>query len=157
MRKPQIYRHLCPADGRNTRGQRLLFRRRKCLRAFRLQQEPGSDVPLRRCRCRHGVPRPVCSGRRRRRNRPDLDLVFRNAPDCVELGKTMSAFEHVILLLSFVYALALTHLLLSIAGMIRAASRVRFSIIFAFWMANAFMVIIGDWISFYDLRALPRF
>ena len=69
----------------------------------------------------------------------------------------MSAFEHVIALLSFVYALALTHLLLSIAAMIRAGSRVRFSIVFAFWMANAFVVIIANWISLWDIRALQSF
>jgi hypothetical protein len=69
----------------------------------------------------------------------------------------MGAFEHVIVLLSFVYALALTHLLSSIAQLIRAGARVRFSWTFAFWMLNAFLTIIANWIGFWDLRALPSF
>jgi hypothetical protein len=67
----------------------------------------------------------------------------------------MGAFEHVIALLSFVYALALTHLLSGIVALIRADNRVRFSWIFAFWMLNAFVTILADWISFWDLRNLP--
>jgi hypothetical protein len=67
----------------------------------------------------------------------------------------MGAFEHVIALLSFVYALALTHLLSGIVALIRADTRVRFSWIYAFWVFNAFIVIIANWISFWDLRILP--
>ena len=67
----------------------------------------------------------------------------------------MTAFEHVILLLSFVYAFALTHLLLGTAELIRANSRVRFSWFHAGWMMLAFIVIIANWISFFDLRNAP--
>jgi hypothetical protein len=67
----------------------------------------------------------------------------------------MTAFEHVILLLSFVYALALTHLLSGTAWLIRAKSRVIFSWFNAGWMANAFTIIFANWISFFDLRNAP--
>jgi hypothetical protein len=39
----------------------------------------------------------------------------------------VGAFEHVILLLSFVYALAIAHLLTTVAGLVRGWERVRFS------------------------------
>jgi hypothetical protein len=67
----------------------------------------------------------------------------------------MGAFGHVISLLSFVYALAITHLLLCIAQVIRHWQRVRFSWLHAFWMANAFVLIIANWISFWDMRTIP--
>jgi hypothetical protein len=67
----------------------------------------------------------------------------------------VTAFEHIILLLSFVYALALTHLLSGTAALIRARSRVVFSWFQAGWMANAFVIIVADWISFFDLRTTP--
>jgi hypothetical protein len=67
----------------------------------------------------------------------------------------LSAFEHVIVLLSFVYALALTHLLSGVAYLIRAGRRVRFSWIQAGWMLNALIIIIANWIGFWDLRRLP--
>jgi hypothetical protein len=68
----------------------------------------------------------------------------------------MSAFEHIIVLLSFVYALALTHLLSGVAYLIRAGKRVRFSSFHAGWMLNALLVIIADWIGFWDMRRIPR-
>jgi hypothetical protein len=68
----------------------------------------------------------------------------------------MGAFEHIISLLSFVYALAITHLLLCIAQLIRNWQRVRFSWFHAFWILNAFILIIANWISFWDLRTIPE-
>jgi hypothetical protein len=67
----------------------------------------------------------------------------------------MTAFEHVILLLSFVYALALTHLLSCMAALIRAGSQVRFSWFLSAWMLNALIVILANWLSFFDLRSAP--
>ena len=52
----------------------------------------------------------------------------------------MSVFEHVTALLSFVYALALTHLLARIAELIVARDRVRFSGLLALGMANAILL-----------------
>jgi len=66
----------------------------------------------------------------------------------------VSAFEHVIVLLSFVYALALTHLLSNVAYLIRAGSRVRFSWIHAGWMLIALLTVVANWIGFWDMRSL---
>jgi hypothetical protein len=67
----------------------------------------------------------------------------------------MGAFDHIILLLSFVYALAIAHLLSTSALLIRRSARVRFSARAAFWMGNALVIILANWIGFWDLRALP--
>ena len=59
----------------------------------------------------------------------------------------MSAFEHVTALWSFVYALALTHLLARIAEFIVARDRVRFSGLLALGMDNAILLVFADWLS----------
>ena len=66
----------------------------------------------------------------------------------------MSAFEHVTALWSFVYALALTHLLARIAELIVARDRVRFSGLLALGMANAILLVFADWLSLWDLRSI---
>jgi hypothetical protein len=66
----------------------------------------------------------------------------------------MTAFEHVTALLSFVYALALTHLLARIAELIVARERVRFSGLLALGMANAILLVFADWLSLWDLRSI---
>jgi len=66
----------------------------------------------------------------------------------------MSAFEHVTALLSFVYALALTHLLARIAELIVARERVRFSGLLALGMANAVLLVFANWLSLWDLRSI---
>jgi hypothetical protein len=66
----------------------------------------------------------------------------------------MGAFEHVISLLSFVYALAIAHLLTTVARLIANRERVRFSWLHAYWMANAMLVLVVDWISFWDMRKI---
>lgn len=66
----------------------------------------------------------------------------------------MGAFEHVISLLSFVYALAIAHLLTTVARLLSARGRVRFSWLHAFWMANAMLVLVLDWISYWDMKAI---
>jgi hypothetical protein len=67
----------------------------------------------------------------------------------------MNAFEHVIVLLSFVYALAIAHLLTTIARLIGSGERVRFSWLHGYWMLNALIVLIADWISYWDIRSVP--
>jgi hypothetical protein len=67
----------------------------------------------------------------------------------------VGAFEHVIALLSFIYALAITHLLSGAVALIRADNRVKFSWVYAFWVLNAFITIVADWIGFWDMRTLP--
>src|SRR5581483_11957978 len=66
----------------------------------------------------------------------------------------MSAFEHVTALFSFVYALALTHLLARIAELIVARERVRFSGLLAVGMANAVVLVFANWLSLWDLRSI---
>ena len=66
----------------------------------------------------------------------------------------MTAFEHVTALLSFVYALALTHLLARIAELIVARERVKFSGLLALGMANAILLVFADWLSLWDLRSI---
>lgn len=66
----------------------------------------------------------------------------------------MGAFEHIISLLSFVYALAIAHLLTTAARLIGSHERVRFSWLHAYWMINALIVLIIDWISYWDMRGL---
>src|SRR4029077_18142698 len=66
----------------------------------------------------------------------------------------MSAFEHVTALLSFVYALALTHLLARIAELIVARERVRFSGLLALGMVNAVLMVFVNWLALWDLRSV---
>jgi hypothetical protein len=66
----------------------------------------------------------------------------------------MTAFEHVTALLSFVYALALTHLLARIAELIVARDRVHFSGLLALGMVNAVILVFSNWLSIWDLRSL---
>ena len=67
----------------------------------------------------------------------------------------MGAFEHVISLLSFVYAIAIAHLLTTVARLIGSRERVRFSWFHAYWMFNALLVLVVDWVSFWDMRRVP--
>ena len=66
----------------------------------------------------------------------------------------MTAFEHVTALFSFVYALALTHLLARIAELIVARDRVRFSGLLALGMINAIILVFSNWLSIWDLRSI---
>jgi len=66
----------------------------------------------------------------------------------------MGAFEHVISLLSFVFALAITHLLLAVAGLVRAWERVRLSGPHALWLLNGLITTLANWISFWDMHTL---
>jgi hypothetical protein len=68
----------------------------------------------------------------------------------------MSAFEHVTALLSFVYALALTHLLARIAELIVARDRVKFSGLLALGMVNAVLLVFVNWLALWDLRSVTN-
>jgi hypothetical protein len=65
-------------------------------------------------------------------------------------------FEHVIVLLSFVFALALTHVLSSATELIAARDRLRFSGRLALWMANAVIGLLVNWLGFWGLSAVKR-
>ena len=64
----------------------------------------------------------------------------------------MGPFEFTITLLSFVYSLALAHLLLGIARMVRLRQTLRFSPEHLLWTANVLMVILINWITLWDVR-----
>ena len=66
----------------------------------------------------------------------------------------MSAFEHVTALLSFVYALALTHLLARVAELIVARERVKFSGLLAIGIVNAILLVFVNWLALWDLRSV---
>ncbi len=65
-------------------------------------------------------------------------------------------FEHVTILLSFVYAVALTHLLSSATELLIAGKRVRFSGLYASWLLIALFGVLINWVSFWGLVALKR-
>ena len=65
-------------------------------------------------------------------------------------------FEHVTVLLSFVFAIALTHLLTSTTELVWARDHVRFSGLHAVWMASAFVSIAVNWLSFGGLSKLKH-
>jgi hypothetical protein len=64
----------------------------------------------------------------------------------------MRSFEFVVLLLSFVYALAITHILATAGDIMRAGSRVRFSWFNAAWMFLALVCILCWWVGLWDFR-----
>lgn len=66
----------------------------------------------------------------------------------------MGPFEFTITLLSFIYSLAITHLLLGVARMVRHRATVRLSAAHLVWVANVFFVIILNWITLWDFRAV---
>ena len=65
-------------------------------------------------------------------------------------------FEQVTLLLSFVYALALTHLLASVTELTLARDRVRFSGLHALWMGIALVVLFNNWLQAHALKDIRR-
>lgn len=68
----------------------------------------------------------------------------------------MRAFDYVITLFAFVYALATTHLLATVAELVRERARVRFSWVHAAWMSVGLFEILAWWIGMWDMRALPQ-
>lgn len=65
-------------------------------------------------------------------------------------------FEQVTVLLSFIYAIALTHLLSSANELVLERRRVKFSGLYALWMASAALILIENWLSFWGLHALKQ-
>jgi len=64
----------------------------------------------------------------------------------------LTAFDHVTTLLSFVYALALTHLLSRVGALILDRERVRFSGLQAVAVANAVIQVLLSWLYLWDVR-----
>jgi hypothetical protein len=69
----------------------------------------------------------------------------------------MKTFEYVILFFSFVFTLALTHLLFAVTRMIRHRRDVLFSWEHALWMLNALVLLVANWLSLFDFRGQQRF
>jgi hypothetical protein len=65
-------------------------------------------------------------------------------------------FETVSILLSFVFAIALTHLLTSVTELIWARERVRFSGLFAMWMLIAGLFLVVNWLGFGGLSGIKH-
>ena len=68
----------------------------------------------------------------------------------------MRAFDFVMTLYSFVYALGVAQILATVGDLIRAGKRVRFSWPNAGWMLNIQLAIVAWWLSLWDLRAETR-
>jgi hypothetical protein len=64
----------------------------------------------------------------------------------------MSKFEIVLALLSFVYALALTHLLQGLSDLIHNRHRVRWSAAHGAWLFLALMTLLNNWLALIPLR-----
>jgi hypothetical protein len=69
----------------------------------------------------------------------------------------MKTFEYIILFFSFVFTLALTHLLFAVTRMIRHRRDLTFSLEHALWMLNALVLLVTNWISLFDFRGQERF
>jgi hypothetical protein len=66
----------------------------------------------------------------------------------------MSAFEHVLILLSFVYALALTHLLSRMIALYVARTRVVFSGLLTIAMVNSITIVFCSWLALWPFRSI---
>jgi hypothetical protein len=67
----------------------------------------------------------------------------------------MNAFDHVLVLLSFVYALAVTHLLSRIGALYSARERVTFFGLQAQLMLVAILQVFFSWLELWPLRSTP--
>jgi hypothetical protein len=61
-------------------------------------------------------------------------------------------FEFIILFLSFIYTLALTHLLFAATRMIRHRRSLVFSWPHALWMLDALLLLLANWIALWDFH-----
>ena len=65
-------------------------------------------------------------------------------------------FQHITVLFSFVFAIALTHVLSCVSKLILARDRVSFSGLHALWMLNALIVLLINWISIWLLETVKH-
>lgn len=80
------------------------------------------------------------------------DVIVRVAKS--KRGQAMRAFDYVMTLNSFVYALGIAHILATVGEIIRAGKRVRWSWLHAAWLLNALLLIVSWWLALWDLRDL---
>src|SRR5258705_11165959 len=65
-------------------------------------------------------------------------------------------FQHVSVLVSFIFAIALTHVFSSTSQLILARDRVRFSALLAVSMLNAALGVIINWLGLWELQNLKH-
>jgi hypothetical protein len=65
-------------------------------------------------------------------------------------------FQHVTVLVSFIFAIALTHVFSSASQLLLARDRVRFSALLALSMVNAALGVIINWLGLWDLQNLKH-
>lgn len=68
----------------------------------------------------------------------------------------MDKFDFVLILLSFVFAMAMAHLLAGVGALVSARERVRFSPLLTLAILNALLQVFVDWLALWDLRSLPQ-
>ncbi len=69
----------------------------------------------------------------------------------------MHPFEFILLFFSFIYTVALTHILFAATRMIRHRRQLVYSWPHALWMAGVFLLMSVNWLSLWDLRTVARF
>jgi|HubBroStandDraft_5_1064220.scaffolds.fasta_scaffold149375_2 hypothetical protein len=67
-----------------------------------------------------------------------------------------SVFDHVTILLSIIFALAMTHILASATELVWARHNVRFYALHAVWMINALLGLLAYWLTIWDLTTVKR-
>ena len=65
-------------------------------------------------------------------------------------------FQHVTVLVSFIFAIALTHIFSTASQLILARDRVRFSALLAVSMLNAALGVVINWLSLWELQNLKH-
>ncbi len=65
-------------------------------------------------------------------------------------------FEHVTILLSIIFALAMTHILASATELVWERDKVCFSGLHALWMFNALLGLLAYWITVWDLNGIKH-
>lgn len=63
-------------------------------------------------------------------------------------------YEQFVMLLSFIFAIAMTHLLSTTTDLILARERVAFSGLMALWMVIALLLLLVNWLGIYSLSSL---
>lgn len=65
-------------------------------------------------------------------------------------------FEHIAVLMSLVFAVAMTHLLASATDLILARERVRMSWLHVAWMVVAALLLFTNWLALWDMRRVSH-
>ena len=65
-------------------------------------------------------------------------------------------FDHVTILLSIIFALAMTHILASATELVWERDKVRFYGLHAVWMINALLGLLAYWLAIWDLTSVKR-